>query len=216
MITNPTCTLYLIRHGQSVANVNDKYGLDTKLTEEGKGQIEHLATVLRDIHFDAIYSSPMARSIQSAEILSYEFKLPIQVEPELRERYYGILEGKKGSIVKKELLELFKKRISLSLEDRMKFKFSNDYESDEEVLKRYIPTIKQIALANIGKIILIVGHVTTIKLLLISCGTGGHIDFEGQAIANSGYIEIQSDGSEVSVFRIVGRQKDDFLNSNQD
>ncbi|KXK10185.1 MAG: putative phosphoserine phosphatase 2 [Microgenomates bacterium OLB23] len=190
-MTDSVCTLYLVRHGQSVANANDTYGLDTDLTEKGMEQIETLATNLNNIHFDTIYSSPMKRAIQSAIILSNKFNLSIQSEIGLKERYYGILEGKKGSAMKEELFELFKKRSSLPLKKRMAFKFSHDYESDDEVLKRYVPTI---------------------KLLLIAYGARDHHDFEGQAIVNSGYTKIQSNGYDIDIISIIGRQSDNSLN----
>lgn len=65
--------LYLVRHGhvqyfdEQHRPVNPKYA---PLSTEGIGQIETLATELKQIQFDQMYSSTMPRSIQTAQILA--------------------------------------------------------------------------------------------------------------------------------------------------
>ena len=46
--------LPIVRHGQSEANLQDLYGMDTALTEKGREQIKELTGKLKDIKFDAI------------------------------------------------------------------------------------------------------------------------------------------------------------------
>src|SRR5438034_159874 len=125
------CTIYIVRHGQSEANAQDLYGLDLDLTEKGRQQIKQLTQALQNVKFDAIFSSPLIRAKQTAEIIALEHNLAVKTHQALRERNYDILEGRKGSEVQKELAELFEKREELAGEQRIKFKFSDNYETDE-------------------------------------------------------------------------------------
>jgi broad specificity phosphatase PhoE len=89
--------LYFVRHGESEANTRrvisnreSQYGL----TEAGKQQALVLANRLKDVPLTAIYSSPILRARETAEILSREFHLPYQITAALREYDCGILEEK--------------------------------------------------------------------------------------------------------------------------
>jgi probable phosphoglycerate mutase len=89
--------LYFVRHGESEANTlrvisnrESPYGL----TELGKQQVIILAEHLKDVPFNALYSSPIMRARETAEILSQAFNLPYQISETLREYDCGILEEK--------------------------------------------------------------------------------------------------------------------------
>lgn len=59
--------LYMIRHGESEANINRSYAgwHDIPLTEKGKAQARELNRVLNDIHFDKVYTSDLIRAINT-------------------------------------------------------------------------------------------------------------------------------------------------------
>jgi broad specificity phosphatase PhoE len=89
--------LYFVRHGESEANTlgvisnrESRYGL----TEAGKQQANLLAARLKDVPLTEIYSSPILRARETAEILSQSFHLPYQITEALREYDCGILEEK--------------------------------------------------------------------------------------------------------------------------
>ena len=89
--------LYFVRHGESEANIlrvisnrENAFGL----TALGKQQALTLADRLKDITFTAIYSSPIMRARETAEILSRSFSLQYQITEALREYDCGILEDK--------------------------------------------------------------------------------------------------------------------------
>lgn len=90
--------LVLIRHGQSQANVDGLIAgdLDTPLTEQGRMEARKVATILGDIHFDAVYASPLLRARQTLEEIIGALHLSIQptLHSDLRERSWGVLEGK--------------------------------------------------------------------------------------------------------------------------
>ena len=93
--------LYFIRHGESEANVQHVISnLESpyELTETGKQQAQALAKSLRDIQLTAIYSSPVLRARQTADIVSQSFNVTYQITEALREYDCGNLEGKSDDI----------------------------------------------------------------------------------------------------------------------
>lgn len=89
-------TLYLVRHGETKDNVAKimQGQLHGELTSEGKTQIEELAITLSDIHFDAVVSSDLKRTYDSAQILAQQKNLKVQTTPLLRERDWGDFTGR--------------------------------------------------------------------------------------------------------------------------
>ena len=90
--------LILVRHAQSVANVNliaEGGGGDSHLTEEGSEQARRLGHYLHTHHddIDHIYSSPQVRAHDTAKRVAHLFELEIQLEHDLREGMLGDWEG---------------------------------------------------------------------------------------------------------------------------
>ena len=85
--------LFLVRHGQTVANVEKRYvgPNETPLTELGKEQARAIAPILKDIEFQKVYSSNIGRAIETAT-LALSGREPIQT-PYLREFDEGTLIG---------------------------------------------------------------------------------------------------------------------------
>ena len=89
--------LYFVRHGESEANilqVISNRGRVHGLTEQGRQQASGLAEELRDVKVKQIYSSPLLRAHQTAEILSHALGAPIEITDALREFDCGIAEGR--------------------------------------------------------------------------------------------------------------------------
>ena len=89
--------LYFTRHGESEANVLRQIsnrGLAHPLTEKGRQQARALAAELRPAGIAAIYTSPLLRAVQTAEILSEALGVGFEVTDALREYDCGILEGR--------------------------------------------------------------------------------------------------------------------------
>ncbi len=89
--------LYFIRHGESEANtqhVISNYGSPFGLTELGRQQVQVLAERLKDAPIATMYSSPVLRAMDTADILYQTLGLPYRVTEALREYHCGVLEGK--------------------------------------------------------------------------------------------------------------------------
>lgn len=90
--------IFFIRHGETTGDVEDRYGgdYDDHLSGEGKRQCTALATALATKDIEIIFTSPLLRAQETAEILSQQSVCDVEIIPDLRERnQYGILTGLK-------------------------------------------------------------------------------------------------------------------------
>src|SRR5215213_10329433 len=90
--------LYLIRHGESVANVEPIIGGmrgDGGLTDRGRKQAELLEQRLRDDGWraDQLYASTLPRALQTGEYVARALQLPIQRDDDLQELRPGEADG---------------------------------------------------------------------------------------------------------------------------
>ena len=87
--------IYLLRHGETQWNADgNRYcgRTDIPLTEKGIGQAHLVRDQLQNIHFDAVYSSPLKRAKHTAEIASG--RNDIITDNHLIEVDFGEWEGK--------------------------------------------------------------------------------------------------------------------------
>lgn len=86
--------LYLVRHGQSIANSNKTHSgwSQIPLTEKGRSDAERAGQYLRTLHFDRVYSSDLRRAVETARFALPGCE-PVQL-PVLRERNVGSLAGR--------------------------------------------------------------------------------------------------------------------------
>jgi len=87
--------LILIRHGETIWNRDGRVqGLsDIELSDVGLNQARKLALSIQNINIKAIYSSPMRRAFQTAQIINEIHNVPIYLEPGLMEMDHGNFEG---------------------------------------------------------------------------------------------------------------------------
>lgn len=89
--------IYFVRHGESEANLLGEFsnrGIKHGLTPKGRRQATALAESLERFSVDLIYSSPLLRASQTAEIVAARLGLAYSVTDALREYDCGVLEGK--------------------------------------------------------------------------------------------------------------------------
>ncbi len=79
--------IYFIRHGETQSNKENRVqGANDPLTEKGIAQAHTLAERLKDTQLDALFSSPLPRASQTADIISKQFSLPVVTVDILTER----------------------------------------------------------------------------------------------------------------------------------
>ncbi len=92
---SPLITIYLVRHGENPANLTKEFShrvVDYPLTEKGILQARQTAQFFQTRPIDAIYSSPLRRARQTAEIIGTTLQLPVEEEESFREINVGRLE----------------------------------------------------------------------------------------------------------------------------
>ncbi|XP_035533214.1 fructose-2,6-bisphosphatase TIGAR B [Morone saxatilis] len=96
-----TFTLTLVRHGETQYNrekLLQGQGVDTVLSETGFQQGEAVGRYLSDITFNNVFVSNLQRAVQTAEIIlrnnTHCSGTEMVLEPLLRERGFGIAEGR--------------------------------------------------------------------------------------------------------------------------
>jgi 2,3-bisphosphoglycerate-dependent phosphoglycerate mutase len=85
----------LIRHGQSKGNAERRFGghTPTPLSARGRNQAQATALTLKTESITAIYSSDLARAMETARPLSNLTGLPVHGTGAFRERDVGVMEG---------------------------------------------------------------------------------------------------------------------------
>lgn len=127
-------TLYLMRHGETLFNVQKKIQgwCDSPLTELGINQAEAARDyfINNSIIFDHLYSSTSERCCDTLEIIS---SLPYKKLKGLKEHFYGALEGESERINK-----------HLTPKDCETFYLQYGGESSNNVKDRMMSTLKEI------------------------------------------------------------------------
>jgi alpha-ribazole phosphatase len=101
--------LYMVRHGQTAASRENRFSgtSDLPLTAVGEAMAEAFARAYASLTWDAIYTSPMLRTRQTADALCRLAGIQATVEDGLKEVGYGEWEGLKQDEVKARWPEAF-------------------------------------------------------------------------------------------------------------
>lgn len=204
---NNYCMLYIVRHGQTDWNVSGTVQghTDVELNAKGIEQAKKRAGSLKHIKFDKVYSSDLLRAKKTAEILTLEHNLAIETSKLLRERAFGKHEGKHYAEVNKLFTEFQK----LTDEQKYTFRGDDDIETDEEVVIRFIQFIREVAIAQTGKNVLIVTHGGVIRQFLIRIGYATYETLNESLIKNTAMIVVESDGVDFFVKEVDGVERKD-------
>lgn len=88
--------IYTVRHAESIANTEGIYQgqtYDTNLSGLGKKQAVALANALAGREIEKIVSSPLKRTLQTAQAVSDRLSVPIELEDDVIETDHGIWES---------------------------------------------------------------------------------------------------------------------------
>jgi broad specificity phosphatase PhoE len=147
--------IYLIRHGEVNNPQEIIYGRLSNygLSEKGKLEAQKTAEFLEDKHIDEIYSSPLERATQTAEIIRTKLKLrTIHITDEITEVKTSY-QGKKFNDLDKLQSEVYLKPLDPS------------DETIEQLAHRMEIFIKELLSKHQGKHLLVVSHGDTIMAL---------------------------------------------------
>lgn len=198
------CTFYIIRHGQTKLNLKKiiQGHKDSPLTEIGIQITQQHAKKLKDIHFDAVFSSDSLRAKQTADAIVLERNIAVKTTHLLRERGFGRYEGRSLDIFTNELKHLVEKFEKLSDAEKKKHKYPT-MESDEQMISRFITFLRGIAVAYKGKKVLTVTHSGMISILLIHLGYTKYDENPTYLFPHDSYLILESDGVEFNVKEVL-------------
>lgn len=194
------CTFYIIRHGQTEWNLKKiiQGHKNSPLTEIGIKIAKEHAKKLKNIKFDAVFSSDTLRAKQTAEIISLKKDIAVKTTQLLRERSFGKYEGRSLDIFTNELKQLVEKFEKMSDEGRKKHKYPT-MESDEQIVSRFITFLREIAAAYPEKTVLVVSHSVIISALLIHLGHIKYHENPTYLFPHDSCLILESDGVEFDV-----------------
>ncbi len=184
--------LYLVHHGSTDwTDIQRLQGWkDVPLNQKGKDQMEALARKLKDVSFEAIYSSSSKSAVQSGEILKTKLRDPMIILFELQGEYQGEFEGYTREQYEKQ--PHYRYYRSLSPGEEIFYPCGQGGESKADVACRVIPMLKEIAQEHIGDNVIVITHSGLFKLLNFYLGRFSH-ENGTMSIAPGSYMLIDAD-----------------------
>jgi broad specificity phosphatase PhoE len=166
-----TVEIFVARHGQNEDNLNGILNghRDLPLTDLGRQQAQNLGEGILDsnIVFDAVYSSPLIRAFETAQIVSKIAGLPLPVVLlNLIERDFGIMTGRKTD----EIEEMCAPDI-LKIETMTYFLSPEGSESFPELITRAQNILDEVRVKHSSGKVLLVCH-GDIGKMLYAAATG--------------------------------------------
>ena len=155
--------MIIMRHMEVTASPNVYLGTsNVSLSEKGIRHAKVIAKKMRAEDIDAVYSSALNRSKESAEIIANELGLNVRAHVrELNELDFGVIEG----LTKEEAIKRYPEVMQKRDGNRMNYTVPEG-ESPEDASKRALKALKEIARDNKGKKILIVMHGMLMRIIL--------------------------------------------------
>lgn len=183
--------IYLIRHGETTANVEKRFAgvLDVSLTEKGIGQAILAGEKLKDVVFDAFYCSNLSRAHETAKLIGKHQAVPPVTLHELQEMNFGIWEGMKMKEIQAESGELLNQWF-VDFENFKVPEGESVKEMFERVTNAYKKIIEPFSLDSDTKIA-IVAHGGVIQTLLSFLCFGDNTGYWKFRVENCGISRIE-------------------------
>jgi len=153
----------LVRHGETDWNREQVFRgrIDVELNRNGREQARALAEATRMFQIDAVYSSPLSRSLETARIVAEAHHLDVKIAQGFVDFHYGDWQGLKHQEVKEKLPDLY-----LSWHESPHLVQISGGESLDDVRRRSLKELKKIVTEHEGGTVMIVSHRVVNKVLL--------------------------------------------------
>jgi probable phosphoglycerate mutase len=157
--------VHLIRHGETDFNREGRWQgqLPIGLNEHGQMQARRLAARLACEPIVAVYASDLPRAAQTAQILADALKVPLTLDPDLREVYVGDWEGLLGGEVRERFPDEFERWVKLR-QGR-----PGGGEDFQEAQRRMVQAVDAIVARHPGQAVAVVSHGFVIKAFICYC-----------------------------------------------
>lgn len=154
----------LVRHGEIPSNINRVYAGSSPeyLTDRGIRQAEEVAARLSGLNINVIYTSPVRRAVQTAEIINARLNVALEINDAFRELEMGPWEGMSETDIAREYpgeWDTWNKRpAALRLPGR---------ETLDELLQRAISGMRGLYVEAERRHTVLVTHVAIIRVILL-------------------------------------------------
>jgi broad specificity phosphatase PhoE len=158
-------TLYLIRHGETIYSQTGGYcgELDPELTEAGNQMASEFAAAYQSVPWQAIYVSPMKRTIATAKPLCEAIGMEMQLRDGLKEIRYGEWEDKTSEYVKAHYPDAYEAWLT-----EPAWNAPVGGETSVQIASRASAVIAEIEQTYTDGNVLVVSHKATIRIILCS------------------------------------------------
>jgi broad specificity phosphatase PhoE len=180
----------LVRHGQTEWNRNERFRgrADIPLNETGLAQAEATGKrVASEWIPSAIYTSPLSRSVKTAEAIARHFGLAVQVHPGLADIDYGEWQG----LSPEEVNQRWPEQIEAWYNQPEKAQIPGG-ENLETLRKRAMQTVHELSKTHEGETMVLVGHTVINRIILL--GVLG--------LGNEKFWRIKQDTCAINVFEV--------------
>jgi probable phosphoglycerate mutase len=146
----------VVRHGETDWNTRGilQGWLDVPINERGRAQARELAQAFAGSGFSCVYTSPLTRALETAEIVAAMLRLPPPVcHDGLKERNFGVIQG----IPKAELAELNPSLLEHILKRNPDSRFEQG-ESMDECATRVLAAVMDVATQRSGERVMLITH----------------------------------------------------------
>ena len=179
--------VYIVRHGQTAWNLEEVFRgrADIPLDETGKKEVHLAGEAIKDETLHAVYSSPLSRSMETAENIAKFHNLPVVPLEAIVDISYGEWEGVGLKEVQQQSPDLY----ALWLQEPHKIRFPQG-ETLEEVRSRTMEALEDLLTKHRNENIALVAHRVPNKVLC--CALLG--------LDNSNFWRIQQDTASTNLF----------------
>ena len=186
--------IYLVRHGETQWNRGARLQgtFDVPLNQRGIRQAQGLARRIEKLRIGRLFTSPLARARQTAEIVNAVSDCPLLVCDEIREIDHGVWSG----LTMKAIEQLYPGQLSVwrSEPDRLRLDRS---EPLQDVCHRASQFLSSLVKTTLREHVLVVGHGVT-NALILCAATGTPIRSMGQFAQPNGSIAVlRTQGREI-------------------
>ena len=192
--------IYLIRHGESLANlglVSADFSIDNQnsLSKKGEEQIRAIIPDFQNCNIMQIFSSPMKRAVESAEILQSGLanKPKIMIDNRLKEIDYGIFTDDRDN---PEMQNIAKRQIAGDQEIRF-----GDGENIREILERFLGFLVDTYKENQNSEIIVFSHGRLLSIVSKKIEELCQEEIKKSKIDNASIIEVELNNNEINLLK---------------
>lgn len=192
--------IYLIRHGESLANlglVSADFSMDNQntLSKKGENQIQAIIPAFQNCNIMWIFSSPMKRAVRSAEILQSSLvnKPKIIIDNRLKEIDYGIFTDDRDN---PEMQNIAKRQIAGDQEIRF-----GDGENIREILERFLDFLVTTYKIHQNDKIIILSHGRLLSIVSKKIEELCQKKIRKSQINNASIIEVELNNNDINLLK---------------